>query len=333
MNAAPTTQPPAAVSPVAPSPESSPPVPDTPAGETPPDGKKVDAAPAPAKAKDRAALAREGFRLRQERRALADREKAAKAETDAKLADMAAKLEALSKDKEKLAAEREEWLKDPIAFAEKHGRKPDDVVTGYVQRNTPEAAAAETRRLLEEERKAREKLEADLAERDKKAAEQEKQRQEQQKASVLAAQVQGFTQAVRAAGKKYPHLNALYEDSEISAKAAEFQKMALERGESHSFDEVANAFERFAKAAHEKKEAKRLELLTPEEGEPASAAGVSAKPVPGNGRREGNHGPGQRTAPKAEPPKLSRRLTRAEQDAADLAALKKATAADRAANK
>jgi hypothetical protein len=172
------------------------------------------------------------------------------------------------------------------------------------------------------------------------AADREREKKERDEAAAkqrdaqLMAQVTGFVHAVTSAGKKYPYLNFMYEKSEIQAKAAETQRLALANGEVLSFDDVADAFEKFAKAAYERKEAKRLELLTPDEGEPATAAGVQAKPVPGNGRREGTSGPGTtRTTPKPEAPKLSRRLTRAEQDAADLAALKAATAKDRAAVK
>jgi hypothetical protein len=289
---------------------------------------------APPKAKDLASLRREGFRLRQFRKELQAGTEKQIAEMKAQLDGVLAKHSAAEAKAAQLEKEREEALKDPISWAEKHGRKADDTVTGYVKKNTPEAAIEDTKREVAEERAKREALEKQIAadrEREKKEREEQAAKQRE---TALAQQVNGFVYNVTNAPKKYPYLNFMYEKHEIQAKAAETQKLALANGEVLSFDDVADAFDKFAKAAYERKEAKRLELLTPEEGEPATAAGVQAKPVPGNGRREASSGPGTtRTTPKPEVPKLSRRLTRAEQDAADLAALKAATAKDRAATK
>jgi hypothetical protein len=309
-------------------------------------GSTADSAPSDAKpgakpaekpkARDLAAVRRQGFQLRQERKEAAAAKAAAdkvRADTDAALAEMRAELAKLQDQGKKHETERAEWLADPISYAEKHGRKPDEVVTGYVRKNTPEAAQADIARKLADETAAREKLEADIRARDEKSKKDEEQRQAQALVAQREGAVKGFLHAVRQAGKTYPHLNGLYEDSEIAAKAAEFQKMAIDRGEVHSFESVANAFEKFAKEAYEKRGAKLQELLIADEAEPAPAAGVQDKREPGNGRRAATTGPNARSAPKPEPPKLSRRLTRAEQDAADLAALKLATAKDRAAMK
>lgn len=336
-----------------PAPETPPPaVAQSPAGADPPvggnDGKppagdSAAAKPAqPPKAKDHAALARIGARLREERRELKT-----KGETwEREKTELTAKVGELSKLGEELAAlkaERESFLKDPIAFAAKHGgAKAEEAIQKYVNDTTPEKAiqsaleeAAAARREAAEARES-------LTKWRKEQEEGEVKRQKEQLEAAKQSSVRNFTGIVVREGKKFPYLNAMYSPEEIQAKALEFQAMAEREewvdeggrkqvGKAYSFEEVATAFEGFAKRAYDKRQETLRGLLTVPEGtEPGSGPGVEKNPAPGNGRREGKDGPGNSTPPKQQR-RLPRTLTREQEAEQDRALLRKAFAADEAA--
>ncbi len=309
----------------------------SPAGEAKPG---ADSAAGPAKAKDRAAFQREGFRLREERKRLQEDAKRKDTETATRFADLEARLKASDERAAKAEADRQAALEDPVGWAAKNGRTPEQTIQHHIAKDTPEAAIAEAKREAAEAKKAA----ADLAkQRDEDRAALAKEREEEKKQATQAAQTgacKAFVQTVANRAKEFPYLNSMYDASEIEAKAAQFQAMALAEkwtdaqghehvGKAYSFDEVAKAFEGFAKRAYDLKEARRLELLgaSSEEAEPVSATGVQAKPALGKAS-QGKPAP----KPNAEaPPKATRRLTRAEQEEEDLRALRAATAKDRAA--
>jgi len=297
------------------------------------------ASPGPVKAKDHAALAREAFELRQRQKAIRAKEQEWTKERET-LAAQAKEAETLRNELAAAKADREAFLKDPIAWAQKHGgAKAEQAIQAWLNSTTPEKALAELREADAKRASEVEELKAELKRRDEAAAKEREETQRQQAAAAEQALVRGFVSAVTSDAKKYPHLNALFEPEQIAAKAREFSEMAKREewideagnrrvGKAYSFAEVANAFEQYAKRVYDKQEERRKSLLTPsEEGaEPGTALGVQTKPAPGNGRREGTNGPGTSTTPK--PEKKPRILTRREQEREDLAKLRAAMAKD-----
>lgn len=289
--------------------------------------------PAPAKAADKAAVAREAFRLREARRDVGKQVAALQEQHTKALADMKAQLDELAVGQKSWQEERKAFLADPIEWAQKNGHKAEDAIRGYVAKGTPEAAIEAARKEAAEARASADELKK-LREQDK--VDREKEREDGQKQAKAAAEqgaCKAFTRSVTADAKKYPHINAMYEPAEIEAKAAEFQRLAAAEewtdaggnkhvGKAYPFDDVANAFERSAKAAYEKKQARIAELTSSPDEEPGPALGIQKKLVPGNGRREGTNGPDAERAPKPKP--KPRTLTREEQAKEDMALLRKA---------
>lgn len=310
-----------------------------PAGEAKPGADSAAGeASVPAKAKDRAAFAREQFRLREERRAFKAKEESFTAQMAKMGEDFKAQLDAVQKQRAEWEADRKAALEDPVGWAAKNGRTPQETIQHHVSKDTPEAAIAEAKREAAESRKAVEELRKQREDEKVADAKEREEAAKQAKAAAQSGACKAFVQNVGSRAKEFPYLNSMYDAGEIEAKAAQFQALALAEewtdaqgykhvGKAYAFDEVAKAFEAHAKRAYDLKEAKRLELLgASEEAEPVSATGVQVKPALGKAS-QGKPPP----KPTAEaPPKASRRLTRAEEEERDLQALRAATAKDRA---
>jgi colicin import membrane protein len=295
--------------------------------------------PAPAKARDQATLAREAARFRQARREANSQVEAIKAEYETKFAETKRQLDTLASESKAWQEERQAFLADPIEWAQKHGgATAEKAIQSFVAKGTPEAAIAEAKREAAEAKAATEELkklrEQDKADRETERAESEK----QARAAAESGACKAFARTITVEAKKYPYINALYSAEEIESKAAQFQQIAAKEewtdeqgrkrvGKAYPFDEVAKAFEQGAKIAYDKRQARLAELTAPADGDPESASGIQMKPVPGNGRREGNRGPktGAESPPK---PKPSRILSRKEQEDADRAMLREAMRKD-----
>lgn len=293
-------------------------------GETPP--------PEPAKAKDRAELRREGFKLRQERKAIKDEREGFKTQLQQLQAQIKA-LEGTATEAQKLKADREAYLRDPIRWAaENGGPDAEKSIRGYVEQATPEKAIRESYTTAEQAKAETARLAKELEDF---KAQQVKDREEAQKRQAEAhrdGSATSFSRSIMANAAKYPYLSTMYSEAQIKAKALEFHDMAFKAGESYTFDEVADAFEKSVKQEYEKGEERRKALLgAAQAAEPGSAPGVEAKPVPGSGRRDDSNGPGTSTTPPK--PKPQRILTRKEQAAHDIALLRAAAEKDARASK
>lgn len=296
-------------------------------------GAVVDPAapPAPAKAKDLAAVSRQGFKLREATRLAKQAAASAQSAFTQQLEPLRAQLGDLTKAQKEWQAERAAILADPVSWAEKNGRPAEQTISGYVAKGTPEEAIRLAREEAAAATAAAKELREALAKRDTDAAAEKEEGAKAARAAAEKGACVAFTRSVVAKAKTFPFINAMYSPEEIEAKAAQFQAIAAKEewtdetgkkrvGKQYPFEEVAKAFEANAKAAHDKRQARLAELTSSQEEEPGTAPGVQAKPVPGNGRREGTNGPGTtRTALTPEKPKAKpRALTIAEQRKADL---------------
>jgi myosin heavy subunit len=212
-----------------------------------------------------------------------------------------------------------------------HVADPDRAIRDFVQGDTPEKKTAkeiaEARRIAEETQK---KLDDKIKEFDELSKKQQEERAEQARQGA----VQGFVRAVTQgeAAKKYAHLNAVHSAKEIAAMAMEIQRWAESDGKAFTFEQVAQHLENRSKAVYDERKERLLELagVNP-------AAGLV--PPPQTGRGEASAGSGHRQsgpAPGAKPLmgaalRAHERKLREQEEAEDVANLRKATAADSAA--
>ena len=228
-----------------------------------------------------------------------------------RVADLEAKIESLAKG-------------NPLL---REGVDPDKTIQEFLKAGTPEAKAFDLERRLNEERDARTRLEADIKtereERTKAAAEAQKRAAAQEEHGAL----QNFTRVVTGAEKtQFPYLNSEFSPEEIFAMATEVHEGGKKSGKQYSFEVVGKHLEDHAKKVYAWREDRRkVNLGGSQEAPPAPASRVQTPP--GNGRRATVQQP-HAVAPKPKVP--DRRLTRDEEEAADLEMLRRANAADAA---
>lgn len=284
-----------------------------------PDAPAPAAEPKPAKAKDYAAIARRGFQLRQERKAMAEeRAQWAKAqgETSSRLAELERRAKA--SDDELAAAKA-----DPIGWAAKHGVKPDDSIRGFLKSDTPEAGVEAAKA---EAKAAREELAAFR----KEQADKEAKREADSVARWEEQSVRNFVQIVTGDPKKYPHMNLEHEPQEIQRLVTQIQQTAKSKGHTYTFEEVANFLEGQAKKRTELKAERRKALFG--ELSPDGSGGPSSPGTPASGHRESKERPASSARANGAAAKPKKK-TRQEEEEEDLMALRKATAQDAVARK
>lgn len=288
-------------------------------------------APRAPKARDLAELQKAQFEAREARRA-ARRE----------VTELTSKLqaEAIAREAQgKRIAELEQLIArvkggEALMVAAEQGADPAKAIEGYVAKSTPEQQIDAVRRELAAEREARQ--------REEKVRAEERQRAEQQ--ALVAAEraaVVSFARAITApdVAKSYPHVVAEFEPEEIAQKAHEIQQWAKtvewedEHGKRHvgasyTFEAVAQVLERQAKAIHDRRTARRFSLMPAPATEQASGVGHRDQ----NGQASAVAQP-TRSGPSVAKvrPSGTRKLTRDEEEAIDLAALRTAMAKDAAA--
>jgi hypothetical protein len=272
------------------------------------------APPAKPKAKELAAEARAGFRLRQERKAFEQQQQQWRQEQERLMADAKAAREeaaAIKADREK---ELERLKRDPLGLAKERGGDPEEGIRGFIAAGTPEAAIQAMQRELAEERKLRD---IERAARDAEKVAFTKAQAEQ----VEQALINGFVQVLTKNQAQFPHMFAEFEPAEIAEHARKINVWAKERGAQYTFDEVASFLEGQAKLVHDSRAERRTRLFTsvkPPEGEKSAADGKSqTKP--------------RATTPPATPkkPHPGRPKSRGEEEAEDLAAINRAFERDR----
>lgn len=287
-------------------------------------------APRAPKARDLAELQKAQFEAREAKRA-ARRE----------VTDLHAKLQAEASAREaqgKRIAELEQLIArvkggEALLVAAEQGADPAKAIEGYVAKSTPEQQIDAVRRELAAEREARQ--------REEKTRTEERQRAEQQ--ALVAAErgaVVSFARAITApdVAKSYPHLVAEFEPDEIAQKAYEIQQWAKtvewedehgkrHTGASYTFEAVAQVLEKQAKAIHDRRTARRSSLMSAPATEQASGVGHRDQ----NGQASAVAQP-TRSGPSVAKarPSGNRKLTRDEEEAIDLAALRTAMAKDAA---
>lgn len=306
----------------APSPEATPPDPAAapPAAGSPPasGADSGAAAPVKAKAKDKAWVAQEALKLRRQRQAFGQELE----QLRGGLGDTKKQLEELRVENERLRGIEARLKADPLSVAKELGANPEEGIRTFLKANTPEAEIENVKRQLEEERKAR-------LEDQKRRQEQEAAMQAGYAARAEQARLQSFVQAVVSTPEKYKYLLAEYEPQDILAQATSVHNWAKQQKDSagnpatYTFEEVASFLDQQAKIVHDRRSERRTKLLAPAQAESESA--------PANGQHrqtdtESAKGPKPKSGPKPPP----RKLTRAEEEAEDLARLSAAFDKDRA---
>lgn len=325
----------------APSPQ---PVDDAPPAPAPPgDGATSSADSAPGDGDDAAQAApslKDIGRFAERRRNLSARERAIKDDRRALSAERTRYAEERKASDERIAKLERQLAEvtsgNPLM---RPGVDPEKAVREFVAQGTPEAKQLELEKRLEQADAARAALEKRIEEAEKKREEERGAQTRAQAEAQEQAALRNFASVATSgeAVKKYPHLNAEFTPAEVLAKAREVHEWAktqkwkdpqgkVHTGASYSFEEVANFLESQAKQVHKMREDRRKAVLGSPEP-PATAPRANAPP--GNGRRV----PGQ--PPRVEGPTVKphvrARMTREQEAAEDLAALRKATAADAAA--
>lgn len=246
-----------------------------------------------------------------------------------------AQLEAQRKALAEKDAEREKELADLRARVEKwekgnpleHVEDPSKVVRDYVEKTAPERQIAqlwEKNKELEAKLAQRDKdFEAREAEKERKAAEERDAQLAQRRAHANAQEQAAFTRLLRSRAAEFPEAHELYSDEEIASQAAQIQAWALKNNRPVPVDDALKFLNKQAAAVLSQREERRKALQSdPQRSSSTEHSGK--KPPPGNGRRES--GP----APAATPKRPPARMTRAEEEAHDLAMLRDAQARDRA---
>lgn len=246
-----------------------------------------------------------------------------KAESDARAATEA-KLAELQKQMDAFKAS---------PFAHLPPDQAERAIRDYAEGETPEKR---TRQEIAEARRIAEEAKKELADAKAEYAEAARKGQEERQAQARAAQVAGFARAVSEgeSAKTYAYLNAMHSPAEIRAMAAEIQEWAESEGKTFTFDQVASHLDKRAKTLYEERKERLLALAGTPNGTPAAGlappiqTGRSGDASAGNGHR--GNGPGAGATPQGRG-NQRRVLTREQEQEEDLAALRKATAKDRAA--
>lgn len=271
-------------------------------------------------ARELSEFARRRHGLSEKAKAVAERERAL-AEREAASKDHAAKLEAAAKRIAELEEQVTAWKRAPLDQLE----DPSKAVREYVEKTSPERMvhqlSQDNRELRAELAKLREDITKTIAE--KEAAFRKE--GDEQRAQALKAQEaherKVFTSTLRSKAAEFPFIHAEYEDAEIEAMAAEIQAWAAANKKQVTFSEAATFLNSRAKAVYESREERRKLITSPE----ADAAS------PGTERRAKESPPG--SGPRAErpPTRTTSRatLSRKEQEAEDLSAIRTAMEKDR----
>ena len=278
-------------------------------------------------ARRRHALSEQKKQVRERERQAEARERAAderQKASEARVAALEKQIEALSKG-------------NPLL---REGADPEANIRELLAQGTPEAKVIALEKQLAEDRAKREALEQRLDKEAKERTEAEEKRRVEGTAQAEARTLQNFVQLVSVTQKaKYPYLNAEFEAPEILALAREANQQAKSQkwkdpqgkwhtGATYTFDEVANALEAHAKNTYKTRDDRRKALLAGSQEPPATEP--RAKAPPGIGRRAPVQAPRVAETPK---PRVDvrRRMSREEEQEADLAMLRKATSEDAAA--
>lgn len=300
-------------------PQSGPSAPEAASGaEKKPEGKSLSA-------KEHAAIEKAKYEARESRRALKERE-AAFAQLEARTRADAEERTKLQQQLAELTKQFEQYKAKPL-----HGRSDaEQVIRDYVEGETPEkrtaAEIADAKRVAQEAVQRAERIEA----------ERQKEKQEQAEAARAAGRqraVVGFAQAVTSGdeAKKYAYLNAMHSRNEIQSMAAEIQEWAESEGKTFTYEQVAMHLDKRAKGLYDERKETLKGLLA---AEPGGTAAAGLAPPASTGRAgNGSAGNGHRIGPAADasPKKPTSRMTREQEESEDLAALRKAYAADTAA--
>ena len=281
--------------------------------------KTAEEPPKPATSQDYAAVSRERERLRQARKEF--QAKGTEAEAKAKAeGERAAKFE---KELAAANAEIEEARRDGLMYSTKHGSKAEDLIRKYVGATAPEQLAAGAISEVEALKRKIDAMEKGQAERELKDTQAKEQLARQQQEQAQLARIGGAFAAMKRDEKKCPYVFSEWSEAEVHAKLAEVDKFAISKGVAYSLEEVMAFLDKAAHSVYDEKAAARARLLG--EANPGSPPGIQVGASRANGR-PGKSEPVTRTAPKSL--EARRRLTREEEEAEDLAALRAATAAD-----
>jgi len=297
------------------------------AGGSPPAGADLGAGakpkeePKPATSQDYAAVSRERERLRQARKELGAKTTELEAKHKAE-AERAAKLEA---DMAAMRAELEEARTDGLMYSTKHGKKAEELIRKYVGATAPEQLAAGAISEVEALKRELAEFKKSAADRELKESQAKEQLAKQQSEQAALARVAGAFSAMKREEKKCPYVFSEWSEAEIQAKLREVDSFAISKGASYTFDEVMSFLDKAAKTVYDQRAANRARLLAEEAANPGSPPGIQVRASRGNGP-PGKSEPATRTAPKSL--EARRRLTREEEEAQDLAMLRKASAED-----
>lgn len=214
---------------------------------------------------------------------------------------------------------------DPLSLAAELGGDVEAGVKRFVAEGTPEAKIA----ALEEALKERDRRDA---EREKQASEKQRQAEEERARQAQEQEVRSFAAQITSPqlAKTFPYTNLMFDAGRVLLIAREIQAFAFKNKTSYAGDECAAYVEKRARLEYDSLSARQKALFgSPDPTRPAD--GVNEAAAPANDRRANERSnPIRSTAPPVTAKKSARQL-RAEEEARDLAMLRKAVVADRTA--
>jgi len=245
--------------------------------------------------------------------AQAKREAAEEARRDAEQAR--ADAEDAKRDAE-IAALRKQLEGNPLL---REGVDANGILREFVEQGTPEGEIRALRKRLEDQEKAFAARFDELHNATRTRQEEEQRRLESLQASQDENTFHAFATWIGAPENKeaFKHLNAVYSTDEIRQQARMVADFAKRNKKVYTGREVADYLEKQAESEYKNREDRRLAFFgSPSAPAPAGKASIKATPpVPGNGQPRTNKS-------------VQRAMTREEEEAHDLAQLRKATQAD-----
>jgi hypothetical protein len=293
---------------------------------TPQAASEAVAAAAPAKTVSQKERERLAFLDRSQRRAARDREAAGLAARQREAAE--AQVTAANKRAEEAEAKIASYRKDPIVAAAKDGIDVAPSISSFVSETAPE-------KLIKEQNERIARLEQERID--------DRKKNDTERAAALEQSVVFNLHAV-ADGMSgnpgtFPYTVAVWEPDEVRAHMRALHAWSKSsEGRPVQIAEATAYIEKIAKMQYEKRKAKEAHLRAAAQTPPASATETPAE-AGRNGQTSGNRPPSNARAssgpvtrtPQAPTKRLSRTQQREQEAAADLAAIRAATAKDRLA--